>query len=289
MNEYFALDPRAPQSARDVADLYRIFSPDSGRFLLTMPESWSEEFVRSMRLVSDLCGLRAEEFLKITMTLPHESKSRKNLKWEEIAVELIETTKAILGDREVKPHIRAFDAALSETSLWVDASEGHIARNAVSYARVAEPIFRASPKVSLVDPYFRLRYKPPGYHFFKRSIRHIQTLEQFIGLAAKYRKVKVLCLFINEEYALEGDPQGVHFQAELDAIKDSIPGADSLIVEFRRLSRELSFDSHPRYLLGHKAGLRFDWGFESRPDDPRTQHLAWIGRRALGPLLDRFL
>jgi len=289
MNEYYALDPNAPKSARDLADLYRIFASDSGRFLYTLPETWQEDMIYNMRQISDLCGARAEEFLRNAITLRWSAKPSKRLNWDEIAFELIDETRALLGERDIKPHIRALDSVLADISFWVDVSEGHIKRDAKEYAMIAEPIFRASPKVSMVDPYFRLRYRRENSNTFVKSKRHSDTLTHFIRLAARHRKVRVLCLFVNEEHALEGDPEGIRFQSDLCSIKNSVPGAESLIVEYRKLSKESSFDSHPRYLLGHKAGLKFDWGFESRPEDPKTQHLAWIGRSALEPLLDRFL
>jgi len=288
MNEYFALDPRAPKSARDIAELHRLFSIDTGRFLYSLPDSWQEDLVTNMREISDLCGSRAEEFLRNLYILSWVTRKR-SFKWDEIALELINDTKLIMGERDVRPHIRSLDSALSDISIWVDVSEGHISRNAHSYAMVADPIFRCSPKVSIVDPYFRLRYKPANTNLFRRSKRHIDTLAQFITLAAKYKKVKVLCFFVNKEHALIDDPDGVQFQADLCEIKNTILGAESLIIEYQELAKESSFDSHPRYLLGHNAGLKFDWGFESLPEGSGTQHIAWIGRNALEPLLDRFL
>jgi hypothetical protein len=288
MNEYFALDPRAPKSARDIAELHRLFSVGTGRFLYSIPDSWREELVTNIRAISDLCGSRAEEFLRRTFILSWATRKR-SFKWDEIALELINDTKLILGERDVKPHIRSLDSALSDISIWIDVSEGHIRRNAYSYAVVAEPIFRCSPKVSIVDPYFRLRYKSRNTNSFTRSKRHTETLAQFITLAAKHKKVKVLCLFINREHALLDDLDGHRFQADLCEIKNTILGAESLIIEYQELAKESSFDSHPRYLLGHNAGLKFDWGFESLPEGSGTQHIAWIGRNALEPLLDRFL
>jgi hypothetical protein len=289
MNEYFALDPLAPQSVRDISDLRRIFSPDTGRFLYSIPESWQEEFVNNMRQVSDSCGTAAEEFLRGIVLLPRSTRVNKKLKWDEIAIELFNDTKAILGQNELKPHVRALNEALCDMSLWQDASEGHVDRTAQSYAAIAEPILRTSTKVSLVDPYFRLRYRVPNSTIFRLSDRHADTLRFFIQCAARHRRVKVFCLFINEDHALELDPSGERFKSDLMSIRDQVEGAGSILLEYKKLSRASPIDSHPRYLLGHKLGLKFDWGFESFRKDPGTQHLSWIGRRALEPLLDRFL
>lgn len=73
----------------------------------------------------------------------------------------------------------------------------------------------------------------------------------------------------------------------IDAIKRDV-GASCIEIEYALLDEKNSLDRHPRYLLGNECGLRFDWGLDVC-DDNSTNHVEWVGRAALKPLLKRFL
>lgn len=84
-----------------------------------------------------------------------------------------------------------------------------------------------------------------------------------------------------------GSDNGVEFKADLNAIKRDV-GASCIEIEYALLDEKNSLDRHPRYLLGNECGLRFDWGLDVC-DDNSTNHVEWVGRAALKPLLKRFL
>ena len=58
-------------------------------------------------------------------------------------------------------------------------------------------------------------------------------------------------------------------------------------LEVQSLDQNVATDRHPRYLLGMERGLHFDWGFDIE-DAKSTNHVEWISKSALQPLLARF-
>ena len=144
-----------------------------------------------------------------------------------------------------------------------------------------------SNKVVLVDPYFCLRYLPVGLKKTRPSRRHIQSLRALIQVAHAERKVEVFKLMVSPKKAMINDVDGAQFEEDLSGILNDV-GATGIAIEYDLLDDRHSLERHPRYLLGNECGLRFDWGLDTA-DDNSTNHVEWIGRASLKPLLDRFM
>jgi hypothetical protein len=168
-----------------------------------------------------------------------------------------------------------------------DCRGGHIPRTPGAYASVARPLMQISNKVVLVDPYFCLRYLPVGLKKTRPSRRHIQSLRALIQVAHAERKVEVFKLMVSPKKAMINDVDGAQFEEDLSGILNDV-GATGIAIEYDLLDDRHSLERHPRYLLGNECGLRFDWGLDTA-DDNSTNHVEWIGRASLKPLLDRFM
>lgn len=144
-----------------------------------------------------------------------------------------------------------------------------------------------SPKVVLIDRYFRLRQKDEPW---KQSTSHYRSLKALIQTAHDERKVEVFRLMVSHESAMIAEDGGTGFEAELASIWKEVD-ATGITLEWDLLDRTHSLDKHPRYLLGRECGLRFDWGFDTvrHASDESTNHVEWIGGAALEPLLKRFM
>ena len=96
------------------------------------------------------------------------------------------------------------------------------------------------------------------------------------------RKVECFEIFTDTTKSVDTDICLNHLKSIADAA-----GAGSMHLQVQILDKRLSTDSHPRYFLGMASGLHFDHGFDIF-DDGSTNHVEWIGKSALTPLLDRF-
>lgn len=283
MNDRYGVDPCAATSVGELANLLRQFRPEHGRFIFDFPPDWHTEVRMHFRDARDLERKKLTEWIRAAKQsfLPTTVRYSGGLPWAKNA-EYLTGTRSLIGPDGSRPPCRALTDVLSDPDAFPDCRGGQIPRTPAAYADVARPLFQISSKVVLVDRYFRLRREKPP---FRRSESHFRSLKALIRAAQDERKVEVFKLMVSE--AMIDECGEAAFEADLSAVLKEA-GGDGVAIEYGLLDPAHPLDRHPRFLLGTECGLGFDWGFDTANDDS-TNHVEWIGRAALKPLLERFM
>lgn len=290
MNDIYGIDPAAPSDFKEFAHLMRVFEVDQGRFIADYPSgAWFSALREHIAALADLDQMRAcELWLKVgrSAMVPVSGKFNQTRSWPENALEIRDQVVKLIGTKGCPATLAPIGKVLMEPEGFPDASGGHIPRTAEAYAKAARPLLQTSPKVVLVDPYFKLRYFDERERQFRPSSRHRKSLDALLREAKKWRRVEIFRLVISEKEALKGDDDGPVFGAQFAELAAKCE-VDNIELEWDLLDNKYSSDRHPRYLLGMERGLHFDWGFDTGDADT-TNHIEWIGKSALKPLLKRF-
>lgn len=290
MNDRYGVDPCAAGSLTELASLLRQFGPEHGRFIFDFPSNWYSNVRDHFRNAGDVQRTKLTELWLSkakTSILPAKVRYSADFDWAQNAAYLKDDARGLIGPAGSRPPCRALEDVLVDPDALPNSRGGHIPRTARAYVEVARPLLQISKKIVLVDPYFRLRYRPKGSKETRPSHRHIRFLRALIQAAQAERQVEVIKLMVSPDEAMVEEDDGAEFKSELRSLRESIGGAET-VVEHGLLDAKHSLDRHPRYLLGNECGLRFDWGFDTQ-DDGSTQHVEWVGGAALKPLLDRFM
>jgi len=290
MNDRYGVDPNAAAAVDDFAKLLRHFGPEHGRFIFDFPSDWFAQVRRHLidKGVGDAKRLElTERWLRTAKRslLPTKARYSDALAWAKNA-ENLDNPSGRIGPTGSRPPCIALENVLIDHEALPDCRGGHIRRTPTAYADVARPLMQISNKVVLIDPYFRFHEeRPKGSGNFRRIDRYANSLKALIQVANVERKVAVFKLMVSRKSAtLLGEAQ---FVEDYRAISSDICGATGLQVEHDFLDDRLG--QHARYLLGNDCGLHFDYGFDSESDKKESsQHVEWIGRAALMPLLVRF-
>ena len=287
MNDCYGVDPHAASTDVELASFLRQFGPEHGRFILNFPPDWRAQVAGSFHSAGDVQRARLTELLRRVKwaLLPTKTRYSSDLPWAKNA-ELLVDVREKIGPAGSRPPCRALEEVLADPLALPDCRGGHIPRTAAAYTDVARPLFQISSKVVLVDPHFHLRFRPQGSRETRHAYRYANPFKALIS-AAQAEKVEVFKVMVSPRRALIDEDGGNRFETDISAMLSDV-GRASITIEYDFLSEEHSLDRHPRYLLGNECGLRFDWGFDVK-DDGSTNHVEWIGRSALTPLLDRFM
>jgi hypothetical protein len=285
MNDLYGVDPATPSNLRDLSDLMKIFGPSEGRFIADFPMQWSSELHKHMHKVSDVGQLAmVEAWLRLSKyaVLPVKTIYKNNQSWQENAFALKDEVLKIIGPSGRPSNIiQPLDKLLTDPEAFPDARSGHIVRTSASYVNAIKPILFCSPKIVLVDPYFALQFLDKHTRTWRTDRR-----SKFIGLllqtAALSRKVECFEIFTDPTKSDEATTS----LKELKKIAEN-SGAGGMHLQVRLLDKRHPLDRHARYILGMESGLHFDHGFDIF-DDGSTNHVEWISKSALTPLLDRF-
>ena len=284
MNDIYGIDPCAPNNLRDLSHLVKIFGPSEGRFIADFPMGWSTEMHDHMKKVSDIGQLAmVEAWLRLSKhsVLPVKARFKNSQSWQENAIALKDEVVKLIGPAGRPANIvHPIDQMLVDPDAFPDSRGGHLLRTSHSYVKAVRPILLGSPKIVLVDPYFSLRFKDKNGLW--RDDRRCKFIELLLKESALARKVECFEIFTDTTKSVDTDICLNHLKSIADAA-----GAGSMHLQVQILDKRLSTDSHPRYFLGMASGLHFDHGFDIF-DDGSTNHVEWIGKSALTPLLDRF-
>ncbi len=287
MNDRYGVDPCAASTVLELASLLRQFGPEHGRFIFDFPSDWCAQAGGRFPGAGDIQRARLTELLRRAKRslLPTQARYSVDLPWAKNAERLTGVTGRI-GPAGSRPPCRALEDVLIDPEALPDCRGGHIPRTPAAYAEIARPLFQISRKVVLVDPHFHLRYRPEGLRETRPAYRYVNSFKALIQ-AAQAEKVEVFKLMVSPSRALINEDDGERFVTDLSAILSDADVPDDW-VEYDLLDEEHSFDKHPRYLLGNECGLKFDWGFDVK-NAKWTNHVEWVGRAALTPLLERFM
>lgn len=287
MNDLYGIDPAAPENLTDLSHLIGKFEVADGRFIADLPVPWISQVREKLRpLLSQEDFHEAVEWLRVASrsTLPTEVAFDSRLPWTENASSLIGKVVALVGPRGCNQLAVPIDKMLVERKRFPNASGGHIARTPTDYATVARPLLQTSPKIVLIDPFFKLRYLDERTKSIKVSSRHQLSLGALLSEAAKWRRVEYFELWVSPAQAFLKDQS--EFENDLKSlVANCAPG---VAWRYEPLDKQYSTDRHPRYLLGMERGLQFDWGFDIDNYGPTTNHVHWMGEEELKPLLQRF-
>jgi hypothetical protein len=290
MNDVYGIDPAAPSDYRDFAHLMRVFEVDQGRFIADYPGGgWFARLKQHLDKLATLDQLKAIElWLKVgrSALVPVQEKFNPARSWPENAIQLHGQVKALIGASGCPATLMPLCDHLVDPAAFPSASGAHVQRTPDAYVKAARPLLQTSPKVVLIDPYFKLRYYDERARVFRPATRFRNSLEALLREAIRWKRVEVFKLAVSPREAFDGDPDGSIFSEQLSVLGDAV-GADVIEFEIQLLDQNVSTDRHPRYLLGMERGLHFDWGFDTE-DAISTNHVEWISKSALQPLLKRF-
>lgn len=290
MNDLYGIDPAAPASVRDVADILKLFRSGEGRFIAACPSNWASVVAKSNRwsdAQKHVVMAYAEQIRRVL--LPLRSSVSASVWSENVPRLRSEGVELFFGVDGCSVPINPLSSALEDPNAFADARGDHIPRQIPDYIRAAEPLLMLSTKIVLVDPFFGLwrRNKNTGEVVPDHPRRKV--LGALLKRAAQLKRVACFKILLSEA-ALPDDCDGEDFSREFQRIAN---GADAGRIEllFEVLEDRDEGDQHARYLLGNYAGLQFDHGFaiDSRPDGKSKNHVHWMSESELAPLLDRFM
>lgn len=297
MNDVYGIDPSAPSSIEEFTQLMRLFGVGEGRFIANFPIDWVSRFHEHIQSLSPMEQHRhlqrwIDGGRNSIVPVQAIGSFKATFGWLENSALIKDEVVKIIGAKGCSAIATPLNEALMNPDGFPDASGAHIERTPRAYAKAARPLMQTSSKVVLVDPYFKLRYRDiHDGNKIRYSRRHAETLSALVTEALKWKRVSVFCLFISNKEALIDDPDESTFKSDLAEIRNRC-GAPDDFFEHKLLDSNYSTDRHPRYLLGMNQGLKFDWGFDVDDQKSRgplsTNHVEWIGRKALEPLLKRF-
>ena len=287
MNELYGVDPAAPAGAEELTTLMQKFGPNEGRFIVDFPGDWLTHAKAQLESVPPIqreralaCLWRFRHALIDTDRRFHSSRP-----WAENAVTLKDVAAGLIGPRACSAGLMPIDRALYEVDALPDSRGDHVSRNPASYVKASWPLFAISPKVVLVDSYFRLRFRNAAGNI-QADQRRRKVLLALLTEARRLRKVMTVCMHVSREHALVGDSDGSCFKSDLRKIAEEA-GAPDLTLEYRLLDTDNEAKQHARYLLGTGCGLHFDYGFDA-PSDGSLNHVHWLSATEVRPLLKKF-
>lgn len=287
MNEIYAVDPAAPEDAKELFQLVSLFGPTEGRFLYDFPCYWRTEALALIEREPEVMKQRVAALLhrRQRAFVPPERHVPPRGSWAEAAC-MLQPRKGLIGPRGCPPTALPIDVALYDESALPDSRGEHVSRTPRGLTSAAHMLFRISKRIVLVDPHLRLSYLDGGGH--RTEDRRFKSVLLELLRAAASARTEIMEIFVSRRSA-EGQSEA-DFAEGLDRLK-SEAGADSLKLDYGVLEEDVDDlpgkRQHARYLLGIGSGMHFDHGFDSSSDGSRN-HVHWLSESELRPLLLRF-
>jgi hypothetical protein len=279
-NSRYGVDPQTPSSRRDLADLLRLFDTSEGRFVVEYPNDWLVRLLQHVSAWSDLDRKRAEEAVTLMkrVLLPIGGRYDDQKRWAENASVLTaqDRVHSLIGPKGSPANVVALPDLMEVARPLPNTREAFIPRDVRHYLEVAEPIFRTSRKVVVIDKFFQLHHEH-GY-----QLHRYKVLEQFLTEAERFGRVQAFHLVVDKATVFsKSDPKGHRYLDELNRLRSKLKN-----VELTLSSR--TDCCHARYLLGNHSGLQFDHGFDVDDHfqrEPRQpNHVHWLTDQILGHL-----
>ena len=296
MNDYYGVDPATPRDLRDLSDLCRLFRPSEGRFLMGYPHDWGRRLEEHMGQLSDLNRLRAVEVFRAMkhsiIPVPSRARYDDRRAWSENALSIRDLVSKLIGPPDCPATVEPLRKLLDVPDSFPESREARIPRTVAAYVQAAKPLFLTSPKVVLVDRFFGLNMVNKQTQRVVPDARRREVLRAFLGEADAGRIVRVFRLAVSVSKACPGDPTGAGYAEALGTLAYEVTrGRVSCeLQDLDDASDDVDGGEHPRYLLGLHSGLHFDWGFDldTRIKSKSTNHVSWLTKSVLDPLLDRY-
>lgn len=292
MNEVYGIDPSAPANLEEFIQLMRLFGVGEGRFIGNFPYDWMSRFNAH---VNSLSPIQQQKLIQMWLDggrnclVPLSGKYSEKMSWIENSLSIKDKVFKLIGSKGCAAFATPLNEALLSPNGFPDSRGAHINRTPSAYAEAVLPLMQTSPKIVLVDPYFKFRYLDVnGDNQLKLSKRHSDSLTALVKEALAWKKVEVFCIMISPKEALINDPNADTFESDLIALSEKC-GAPDKFFEFGLLDSNDPLDRHLRYILGMKQGLRFDWGFDiDNSESGSTNLIEWMSFNTLERLLRRY-
>lgn len=283
MNERFAIEPSACESATELQLLLNLFGPLHGRYIASYPVAWEDEIRRTIEEWPE----PRRKFAKNALDRAKRSKALLRVKplpyvpnktWYENICQLQDSAYAVEGAIVARAHaghfpsIDEFEPTPSSTE-FIDGSPQE-------YLRVCRPLLQTAREVILVDPY--LNPARPNYRrvlsamLSDESFKQVESLVLFSGICAKHR-LRHSTPEISDS-SLECAMRSILRDSGLKRTRVTLHLVDDTAMADRM---------HARYILTLYGALRFDWGFEAKPGT--KVDVSVVGsREAHNALFDRY-
>ncbi len=268
MNELYAADPLACNTASDLALLLKSFGPYAGRYLATYPSNWISQIESQFDTAGEIENARVKTLLrraKESMTLVAPI-----LPWHE-EKEWIVNASAFLAQTETRSvFFNALIAAeakppsvhlLHELDLPPTADE-LIFATVREYARITKMLLLYSSEIALIDPYLD-----------PRSRNYAPVLKALLESAPK-GKCKRILLWARESALIKTNSPAIERNDIESALRELARHANlkhgSSVEMFLVADERQQTKMHGRYLLSIKGGIRLDQGFQKLPEGRRV-------------------
>lgn len=284
MNEQYAIDPNAPEDAKDVLALMHLFGMSNGRFIINFPSDWQLKLLGHAENFSAIDRKKIIECLKTLSDAFQEVDCGYQISkdWLSNAIDAKFRHGVHADILTAKPNDDGFDTLqkfLWETVDRADSRGAHISASISAYSNAVRPLFAGSTEVHIIDKFLKIR---DDYGLINHQIEALLT--NFFKLADESQRCEVLV--IHFESSIKGqDSFSYERQIEEDLER---------MVDRTQLGRvEIRYAIHPkiqhgRYVISIKGGLQFDHGvaFLRRSG---TNHVHWMSKGELLPLQAKYI
>lgn len=282
MNENYALDPDAPADVRELKLLLDQFGLQTGRFLSRYPDDWSALLLQRMEGASQMERARAIDILarRRGYLVPTSAPYQRSTGWANNAAVAAERHRAfgsVIGRSGNGFGWPSVVQVLYEDDHALPVGAGaHLPMQAAQYVECVRPLFLASAEVFLVDTYFTLRTRSG-----EPDRQRWQVLVAFLKLAEEVGTCEVLRLILARDRIDETEGSESRLEDDIGtALEQSGTKRIEVLYEIRHDV------GHGRYIFSLHGGLQFDQGFQEHRT--KRNHVHWLSRPELNPLLDRF-
>lgn len=280
MNERYALEPAAPESAAELRALLRQFGPYAGRYVVACPRRWREQ------VLAHCAGWGEVEQARVRSALrqAHEQLAVVQdaaLPWDDRRDWLANATALRVPAGPLDGLIAARTAGASfptpDTIDLPPTAERRIASSPAEYARASHTLLHESPELVFVDPYLDPRVE---------DVRCV--LEAMLRVAAAGRCERITLWARHAEVTRRDERLG-KVLAALRALRRASGYDAPRALECFLVDDHASRDRlHARYLLSKHGAIRFDKGFQQQSMQ-RKVDVAVVGRHVHEELCALFL
>lgn len=276
MNEHFAVEPNACESAAELRHLLERFGPYCGRYIASFPPSWLKAVLEATSAWSELERARAVTVLQRAQERFAVIR-RRDLNFD--------TSKNWLQNlRTIQDNMKPFAGAIvarenrDERFPSVDTLELSPTSDEVidavpeEFGRVSSTLLLVSPEVSIIDP------------FLDPTRRDRSAVLEALLKAARGGRCGLVTMFAR--HAEMFSPTGVERELKrlLSRSGGPVKQLRMVLVDDGRSAEKL----HARYLLSVRGALRFDQGFQELTRG-RKMDVSVVGEKVHKSLVERFL
>lgn len=283
MNELFAVGPKAFQTAAELRMLLAKFGPYEGRYVAEYPNVWKKLVHEYVDVFPDFEKKRIREILVSdarSKLLSIGSVWEPKAGWSENVSKMQRESPrfaAVIGNCDETgpfPTLSEFD--------WSGCPDSHgqrVEATADNYAQAARTLLRISPRVVIVDPYFR-----------PQMPKYARTIEAFVNVASsgtpkKLARIDLICR------ADELKKGGQDLCSLAESARNRFAGLRQRGIEvwLYPMDDEGSPNKmHERFLLSELGAIDFGNGFDDRSQDGQYVHLKVVSREVHKDLCNLF-